>query len=229
MIRVDVRHYRSREDKDKSGHGPDTKTYRRPQNKPNRKKVGTTPRRTVGRKINRIEKNVGTKSRVEVDSNTSTVALRVIEATKREPSARGYNWATLFLGDINTGTWPSRLGGVSNESNIWSRVLRDLDPRVTALARPRSNCTINYRPVPLSERAPHSKNPATVKTVKNKIWSWALDGYPPLRQTGQLTVGQQHNFNLKSEQLCSQSSVSTKQWQWLADNQWPWDEIGDIR
>jgi hypothetical protein len=27
-----------------------------------------------------------------------------------EPSARGYNWATLFLGDINTGTWPSRLG-----------------------------------------------------------------------------------------------------------------------
>jgi hypothetical protein len=29
---------------------------------------------------------------------------------KREPSARGYNWATLFLGDINTGTWPSRLG-----------------------------------------------------------------------------------------------------------------------
>jgi hypothetical protein len=25
-------------------------------------------------------------------------------------SARGYNWATLFLGDINTGTWPSRLG-----------------------------------------------------------------------------------------------------------------------
>jgi hypothetical protein len=22
-----------------------------------------------------------------------------------------YNWDTLFLGDINTGTWPSRLGG----------------------------------------------------------------------------------------------------------------------
>jgi hypothetical protein len=22
----------------------------------------------------------------------------------------GYNWATLFLGDINMGTWPSRLG-----------------------------------------------------------------------------------------------------------------------
>jgi hypothetical protein len=33
-----------------------------------------------------------------------------------EPSARGYNWTTLFPGDINTGTWPSRLGGVSNET-----------------------------------------------------------------------------------------------------------------
>jgi hypothetical protein len=25
---------------------------------------------------------------------------------------RGYNWATLFLGEINTGTWQSRFGGV---------------------------------------------------------------------------------------------------------------------
>jgi hypothetical protein len=32
------------------------------------------------------------------------------EATKREPRAWGYNWATLFLGDINTGIWNSRLG-----------------------------------------------------------------------------------------------------------------------
>jgi hypothetical protein len=27
-----------------------------------------------------------------------------------ERTAQGYNWATLFLGDINTGIWPSRLG-----------------------------------------------------------------------------------------------------------------------
>jgi hypothetical protein len=33
----------------------------------------------------------------------------------RKPSAWGYNRATLFLGDINTGTWSSRLG----ESQIW--------------------------------------------------------------------------------------------------------------
>jgi hypothetical protein len=31
--------------------------------------------------------------------------------TKREPGAWGYNRATLSLGDINTGTWSSRLGG----------------------------------------------------------------------------------------------------------------------
>jgi hypothetical protein len=27
-----------------------------------------------------------------------------------EPSVRRYSWATLFLGDITMGTWPSRLG-----------------------------------------------------------------------------------------------------------------------
>jgi hypothetical protein len=42
--------------------------------------------------------------------NTSTVALLVVRGDKREPSCRGYNWATPFLGDINTGTWPSKLG-----------------------------------------------------------------------------------------------------------------------
>jgi hypothetical protein len=26
-----------------------------------------------------------------------------------KPNARGYNWTTLFLGEINTGTWASRL------------------------------------------------------------------------------------------------------------------------
>jgi hypothetical protein len=48
---------------------------------------------------------------VEAGSNTSTVALRVVGGEEREPSVWGYNWATLFLGDINTGTWPSKLGG----------------------------------------------------------------------------------------------------------------------
>jgi hypothetical protein len=26
-----------------------------------------------------------------------------------KPNTRGYNWATLFLGEINTGTWHGRI------------------------------------------------------------------------------------------------------------------------
>jgi hypothetical protein len=47
---------------------------------------------------------------VEAGSNTSTIALRVIGVNKKEPHACGYNWAALFLGDINSGTCPSLLG-----------------------------------------------------------------------------------------------------------------------
>jgi hypothetical protein len=32
------------------------------------------------------------------------------KATERKHGAWGYNWTTLSLGDINTGTWSSRLG-----------------------------------------------------------------------------------------------------------------------
>jgi hypothetical protein len=38
---------------------------------------------------------------VEAGSNTSTVALRVVGGDEK---------GTQFLGDINTGTWPSRFG-----------------------------------------------------------------------------------------------------------------------
>jgi hypothetical protein len=42
--------------------------------------------------------------------NAGSIKTGQIGNPEEEPSARGYNWATLFLGDINTGTWPSRLG-----------------------------------------------------------------------------------------------------------------------
>jgi hypothetical protein len=58
--------------------------------------------------------------RVEMGSNTFTVALKVVgKATKREPSAWGYNWDTLFLGDTNKRAWPPRL----EESRIWDSKL----------------------------------------------------------------------------------------------------------
>jgi hypothetical protein len=49
-------------------------------------------------------------SRVEAGSNISTVALRVIGGDEKGTQYLGYNRGTLFLGGINTGTWPSRLG-----------------------------------------------------------------------------------------------------------------------
>jgi hypothetical protein len=72
-----------------------------------------------------------------------------------EPSAREYNWATLFLGDINTGTWPSRLG----ESQMGELSM------VTGSARlgPLSDYTANCRPVLSSERAPHRNKNANFR------------------------------------------------------------------
>jgi hypothetical protein len=62
-------------------------------------------------------------------------------ATKREPSARGYSWAALILGDMNTWTWTSRLGK--------SQMRQNMNTDVTALARPRSNCTSKLDTHPL--------------------------------------------------------------------------------
>jgi hypothetical protein len=49
--------------------------------------------------------------RVEARPNTPTVALGVLEVDgKGTPYLWGYNQATMLLEDINTGTWPPRLG-----------------------------------------------------------------------------------------------------------------------
>jgi hypothetical protein len=42
--------------------------------------------------------------------DTSTAALRVVGGDEKGTQLFGYDRATLFLGDINMGTWPSRLG-----------------------------------------------------------------------------------------------------------------------
>jgi hypothetical protein len=63
---------------------------------------------------------------------TLTLTLTLTLTRVVQPSARGYNRDTLFLGDINTGTWPSRLGSLKLDSKMKSWVLRELDRRVTA-------------------------------------------------------------------------------------------------
>jgi hypothetical protein len=63
---------------------------------------------------------------------------------------------------------------------------------VTALARPRSNSTVNYRPVLSSERAlQNNKHADVLKEIsrRKKNWSMVPDGRLKPRQTGRLTVG----------------------------------------
>jgi hypothetical protein len=87
-------------------------------------------------------------SLVEADSNTSTVALLVVGGEEKGTQCRGYIWATLFLGDKNTGTRPSRLGKCRIwDSKKWSWIPRDSDPGMTALARVGSNCKRHTHPL----------------------------------------------------------------------------------
>jgi hypothetical protein len=121
-----------------------------------------------------------------------------------------YNRATLFLGEINTGIWPSRLG----ESQIWNCKIwpwfpRDSNPRMTVLAKTRSNCKLQTRPV-VRQRAPHqpTRNSLTV----TKIWSWAQDGCLTPRQTGRLDVGRNITLTLSLRE-CLQTAVR-RVWGW---------------
>jgi hypothetical protein len=63
---------------------------------------------------------------------------------------------------------------------------------VTALARPTSNCTVNYRPVLSSERALQklqTRNCLKEISWRKKNWSRVPDGRLTPRLTGRLTVG----------------------------------------
>jgi hypothetical protein len=81
-------------------------------------------------------------------SNTFTLALRVVGGDEKGTQCLGYNRAILFLGDINTGTWPSRLGESQIwDSKIWPWVPGDSDLRMTALTKTSSNCNRQTHPL----------------------------------------------------------------------------------
>jgi hypothetical protein len=89
-------------------------------------------------------------------------------------NARGYNWATLFLGEINTRTWPSRL----RESQKWDNKLCllvpwDSDLRKAALAMPGKNWL-------LVREGAHTSKPETVKKLSGREWEkisrWSQTG-----------------------------------------------------
>jgi hypothetical protein len=58
-----------------------------------------------------------------------------------------------FLGDINTGTWPSMFG--ESQMRQYSKVMGSVR------LEPLSDCTANWRPILSSERAPHKNKTAT--------------------------------------------------------------------
>jgi hypothetical protein len=99
-----------------------------------------------------------------------------------EPRARGYNWTTLFLGDINTGTWPSRLGeshkavssaGLGPESDCSGKTQKQLYSKLQTHTLVR-------------EGAPQQEicNCQTENKSLVKGFRWG----PTPRQTGRLTV-----------------------------------------
>jgi hypothetical protein len=124
---------------------------------------------------------------MEAGSNTSTVALRLVGVTKREPSAWGYNSATMFLKDKNMGTWPSKLvESLIWDSKIWPWLPRDSNPRMTALATASSNCKRQTPPL-VWEGAPQEQDRNCHTSNKDLVVS--PDGCFAPRQTGRLTVG----------------------------------------
>jgi hypothetical protein len=90
-----------------------------------------------------------------------------------ESEARGYNWANLFLGDINKGTWSSRLLSL-NETLIYGY------GSCESLTSERLRCKLQTRPL-VREVALHEET-RTCRTKENF-------GDPTPRITGRLTAG----------------------------------------
>jgi hypothetical protein len=134
-----------------------------------------------------------------------------------------YSWVTLFLGDINTGTWPSKLGSLKWDSKIWSWVLLDFDPRVTALARPRSNCTSKLQTHPLiREGAPHQESRNRQTEKKNLIrvpLKQVLDRGPVEAVTGKSSEESVSGHSAKELVIGPSSSECTMSQEllWLCD------------
>jgi hypothetical protein len=114
---------------------------------------------------------------------------------KEKPSAWGYNWASLFLWDINTGTWPFRLGKSRIwDSKIWSWVTWDSGLRITALARTSSNCKRQTHPL-LREDVTQRLWPQVFS--KKNCWSWVSRVLSPRRTDWWQTVSRKVTLTLK--------------------------------
>jgi hypothetical protein len=94
------------------------------------------------------------------------------EYLHHSPASRRRRWkGNPVPGDINMGTWPFRLGETRIwDSKIWSWVLRNSAPRMTALGRVSSICKRQVRHL-VREGAPHQQAHNCLTVIK--IWSRA--------------------------------------------------------
>jgi hypothetical protein len=126
-------------------------------------------------------------------TNEHTFRYSTNEDVTPQDISVGYNWATLFLRDINMGIWPSMLGQSKiRDSKILSWVLWDSDPRMSALARP-SSCKLWTHPL-VRECIPHLSTCNLLTLIQ--IWSRKPDGCLTPWQTGRLTVGRNITLTL---------------------------------
>jgi hypothetical protein len=95
------------------------------------------------------------------------------------------------------------------DSKIWPRVLRDSDPKMTALAKASRNCKRQTRP--LVRDGNQDQQTRNCQTII-KIWSWAPEGCFIPRQTGRLTVGRK--IRLKTHSGVELSSVQLSEVTW---------------
>jgi hypothetical protein len=87
---------------------------------------------------------------------------------------------------------------ILNETVKYGHEFCGIQTRVWLLWKgPEASVRVNYRPILLSETAPHIKKPTTIRQ-KTKIWSWSPDGSLIQWLTGGLTVGHKFNLNLSS-------------------------------
>jgi hypothetical protein len=151
--------------------------------------------------------------RAEVASNISTVFLRVVGGDEKGTQCLGYNWAALFLGYLNTGTWLSRFGDSRTWGRkIWSRVPWDWNPRMTALARTSSDCKWQTRPLD-REGAPYQQMHICPTLIK--IWSWVSSRCLTSRHTVRLTV--RYNITSTFSSLSPLGGVERVGW-WVTES-----------
>jgi hypothetical protein len=102
------------------------------------------------------------------------------ESDGKRTQLRGYNWATLFLGDINTGIWAPVWGSLESETVKYGH--EPCGTRTSEWMRWRGPAAIvNDKPILSSESMLHKDYDRRCSIEKKKFWQWVSRGLAPRR------------------------------------------------